>query len=151
MINIKQCALTTFKQHRLALGKRCVEQERSVSHVRTQDLGVFEQGVDNRVGVNRTHVVDLDQHLVLMRERTFDFLPQDARIKDVLHTDAQTRDLVAVRRPDATASRADLRVAEESLDRLIECHVIRRNEMRVGADEQLAGLDPALFKSSEFA
>ncbi|CAB4929157.1 unannotated protein [freshwater metagenome] len=86
-----------------------------------------------------------------MRERTFDFLSQDARIKDVLDTNAQTRDLVAVRRTDATASRADLGVAEESLDRLVECDVIRRNEMRVGADNQLAGFYTTLLQPSEFA
>ena len=93
-------------------------------------------------------VVDLDQDLVLLVERSLDLLPQDRRVEEILHPNAQAGDLVAVGRADAAAGGADLGLAEETLGHLVQSHVIRRDQVRIGADDQFGRVDPLLIKTA---
>jgi hypothetical protein len=53
-----------------------------------------------------------------------------------VHPDADTVDLVGVRRPDAAPRRSDLALAEEALGDLVERAVILRDDVCRGADLQ---------------
>ena len=81
-------------------------------------------------------VVDLDQHLVLELQRGLDLLVQDLLVQHVRDPDADARDLVLVGRADAAAGGADLGLAQEPLGDLVDGHVVRHDQVRVGADQQ---------------
>ena len=136
MVDIKQGPLATLQQHRLTGIEGVVEHERRVGDIGPQWLGVLQQLLRDRIDVQLTAIEDLHQRLILVDQRTLDLLAQDGRVEEILDADADARDLVHVRRPDAATRRADLGLAEESLRHLVECHVVRRNEVGAGADEQ---------------
>ena len=71
----------------------------------------------------------------LNRAKQQHHLAQDLLVEEVLDADAEARDLVAVRRADAATGGADLGLAEEALGRLVESDVVRRDQVRVGADD----------------
>jgi hypothetical protein len=68
--------------------------------------------------------------------RRDDLLLEDLLVEQILHADAEARRLVGVRRADAAARRADLELAELGLARVVEQHVVRHDQVRVGADPQ---------------
>ena len=84
--------------------------------------------------------------MVLAVERALDLLAQDRLIEQVLHSDADASDLVAVGRADAASGRADLRLAQETLGDLVEGDVVRRDEVRIGADDQLRRVNATLVQ-----
>jgi hypothetical protein len=91
-------------------------------------------------------VVDLGQQLVLVPQRQFELLLQDAGVEQVLDADAHAGDLVAVGRPDATSSGADLGVAEEPLGDLIQRPVVGHDQVRARADQQPLAAHAAHFE-----
>ena len=56
-------------------------------------------------------------------------------------------DLVLVARPDAAAGGADLLVAHVALGDLVDGHVVGHQQVRVGGDQQLGGVDAAVFQA----
>ena len=148
VVDVEQRALAALEEHDLVLVESLVQHERSVGDVGLKDVGECKKRINDLVDLERAAVVDLDEHLVLARERTLDLLAQDRRVEEVLHADAEAGDLVAVGRADAAAGRADLRVPEESLGHLVEGDVVRGDEMRIGADDELRGIDASLVEGS---
>ena len=146
MVDVEQGPLAALEQHDLAVVERVVQKQRGVRDVRAKGIGVRQEVLGDRVDLERASVVDLDQHLVLALQRAFDLLAQDRRVEQVLHPDAEAGDLVAVRRSDAAAGRADLGLAEEALGHLVEGHVVRRDEVRVRTDDELGGVDTTLVQ-----
>jgi hypothetical protein len=75
-----------------------------------------------------------------------DLLTQDGLVEEVLHPDADAADLVGVGRADAATGRPDLTLAEEALLHLVEGAVRLRDDVGVGRDLQLRGVDAARFE-----
>ena len=115
--------------------------------MRAQRLGVLQQLLGDGIDLELAAVEDLDEDLVLVDQRALDLLAQDRGVEEVLHADAEAADLVHVRRPDATARGADLGLAEEALGHLVECDVIRRDEVGARTDEQARGVDTACLEA----
>ena len=65
-----------------------------------------------------------------------DLLLEDLLVQQVLHADAQAGGLVGVARADAAPRGADLQLAEPGLARVVEVHVVRHDQVRVGTDPQ---------------
>jgi hypothetical protein len=92
-------------------------------------------------------VVDLDQHLVFEFQRGFDLVGQHSLVEHVSDPDPDTGDLVLVARPDTATGGADLLAAHVALGHLVDGHVIRHQQVRVGRDQQLRGVDAAVFEA----
>jgi hypothetical protein len=71
-----------------------------------------------------------------------DLLLEDLLVEQVLDADAQPRGLVGVGGADAAARGADLQLAQARLARVVEQHVVRHDQVRVGADPQAGEVDP---------
>src|SRR5207237_1976676 len=66
---------------------------------------------------------------------------EDLHVEQVLHTQADARGLVRVRRTDPFARRAQLRAPEMPLDHAVEYAVVRHDQVRVPTDEQPVAMD----------
>ncbi len=140
VVHVKHGGLTAFEQHGLAFVERLVEHQRRVGDVRLQSLTELEQLVGGRVHIDRTTVVQLHQHLVLLVQARLDLVVQVVGIEQVMHADAHTVNLVGVCRSDATAGGADLVLAKEALGHLVEHAVVRRDDMRAFAHQQTGAI-----------
>jgi hypothetical protein len=149
VVDVEQGALAALEQHDLVLVERVVEDQRGVGDVRLDLLRVLEHLLHDRGGLDRAAVVELREELVLAFEGRFDLLGEDRLVVEVLDPDADAVDLVGVGRADAAAGRADLALAEEALADLVEGDVVRRDEVRVAADQQLGGVDAALVQAAQ--
>ena len=143
VVDVEQRRLAGLEQDVRPGIQRLFEHERGVGDHRAQPLGVPEQLLDDPIGLCRTGVVDLDEHLVLQRQGRLDLLPQDALVEEVLHPDADPVHLVGVGRPDAAARGADPAGAEEALGDLVEGAVVRRDDVGVGRHDEPRGVDAA--------
>src|SRR4029078_5854840 len=76
---------------------------------------------------------------------------QDLRLEQVLDADSQPRRLVGVGRADPALVRADLQRAEPPLAALMDRDVPRHDQVRLAADTDAAGVDPAGFEPVELA
>ncbi len=148
MVDVEQGALASLEQDDLVVVEGVVQEQRGVGHIGAQHVRVLEQLLDGCIDVDAAAVVDLDEDLVLLVKSTLDLLAQDRRIEEVLHADAETRDLVAVGRPDAATGRADLRLAEKALGDLVEDDVVRRDEVRTCTDHETGGVDALLVEAA---
>ncbi len=63
------------------------------------------------------------------------------RIEQVLHPKAEPPRPIAVRRPDPSPRRADLRVAQARLVRPVESDVVRHDHVRAAADSNAGDVD----------
>ena len=100
--------------------------------------------LDHLVGFDRAPVEHLDQGLVLVDQRALDLAGQDRGVQQILDPDAHPGHLVPVGRPDAPAGGADLGVAQEAFGDLVQGHVVGRDDVRVGADQQPRGVHTTL-------
>ena len=141
MVDVEHRGLTTLEHHDLIAVERLGDQVARVGDHRPQPLGVGEQVFHDLVARDRTAVEDLHQQVVLLVESALDLLAQDVLVEQILHPDADTVDLVGVRRADAAAGRADVALAEEPLRHLVERAVVLRDDVRVGADLQPRDVD----------
>ena len=66
VVHVKHGGLSAFEQYGLAFVKRLVENQAGVGHVRLEAFAELQQLLGGLVHVNRTTVVELDQHLVLL-------------------------------------------------------------------------------------
>ena len=101
--------------------------------------------------VERPTVVDLDQQVVLLLQRGLDLQPQDRLVEQVLDPQPDPVDLVRVRRPDAAAGGADLGLAQEALGDLVDHLVVAGDDVRVGRDDHVRGVDAAGGQSGDLA
>ena len=147
MVHVEVMRLGALEQHDLAGIEGGVQDAGDVGHHRTQPLGVREQGVGHLSGVDGAAVVHLHQQMVLLLQRGFDLLAQDLLVEQILHPNAQAVDLVGVGRADTASGGADAAVAEEPLSDLVDHLVIRGDDVRVGADDELGGVHAAGVES----
>ena len=66
VVHVKHGGLSAFEQYGLAFVKRLVENQAGVGHVRLEAFAELQQLLGGLVHVDRTTVVELDQHLVLL-------------------------------------------------------------------------------------
>lgn len=149
MVDVQERALSALHEDDLVLVQRLVQDERGVRDVRADLLAVAEQLLDDLAGLDRAPVVELGEDLVLAVERGLDLLLQDRLVVEVLDTDTDTVDLVGVGRADAPAGGADLPLAEEPFRHLVDGGVIRRDQMRVTADQQLGRVHAAVVQPAQ--
>ena len=97
----------------------------------------------HQIHVDRAAVEDLQQDLIAVVQGAGDLVTQTLLVEQVLHPDPDAGDLVAVRRADTAAGGADLLLPGEPFGDLVEFHVVRRDDVRVGTDHQTVGADPA--------
>ncbi len=147
MVDVEQGALRALQQDRLAGLQRVVEQQPGVGDAMPEAFGLFEQGLDHVLGFQRLAVVDLDQDLVLEFQRGLDLVGEQLGVEHVGDPDAHAGDLVLVARPDAAAGGADLLAAHVALGDLVDGHVVRHQQVRVGGDQQLGRVDAAVFEA----
>ena len=143
VVHVEQGGLGALQQYRLAVLQRPAQHQPGVGDVRAQPLGVRQVLLDHGADVDRLAVVDLDEYLVLLPEHHLQLLAQDARIEQVLHSDADPGHLVPVRRADAPPGGTDPGRPQVPLDDPVQRPVMRHDQVRVGRDEQpLAGQAP---------
>ena len=147
VVDVEQGALRAFQQHRLAGFQRGVEQQPGVGDAMPETVGLLQQGLDHLVGFERLAVVDLDQDLVLELQRGLDLVGQLLGVEHVGHPDAHAGDLVLVAGSDAATGGADLLAAHVALGDLVDGHVVGHQQVRIGGDQQLGGVDAAVFQT----
>ena len=143
VVDVEHRCLSRLEQHRGAVVKGAVQQQRCVSNKGTESFCVAEQLADDVVDLDGAAVVHLEQQLVLLLQRALDLLPQDLLVEDVLHADADAVHLVGVGRTDAASGGSDLALAQEAFDDLVDHAVVRSDEVRVRADDEPADVHPA--------
>ena len=88
--------------------------------------------------------------MIFLFEGSFDFLSEDALVKQVLDTDADPIDFVGVGGTNSSSGRANLALAQKPLGDLVECSVIEGHHVSVGAHHQLRHIKPPGHQSVEF-
>ena len=143
VVHVEHGRLGALEQHHLALVQRPAQGQGRVGHVGAEPLGVLLVIGRDRLGFDPAPVVDLGQDLVLLPQHQVELLPQDAGVEQVLDADPGPRDLVAVGRADAAAGRADPRAAQVPFGHLVQRPVVRRDQVRVGRDQELGAVHAA--------
>ena len=139
VVEVEQRSLRALEEHVVAVAERAIDEQRGVGDVRAQPLRVPLVGVRRPPRAsNGVDLVDALEPDVLLGDRELDLLAQDLRVEQVLDADPDPRRLVGVRRPDAAAGGADLKVAELPLARTVERDVPRHDQVRVAGDEDEA-------------
>src|SRR6478736_5776041 len=149
VVDVEQGGLPGLEEHSVAPVERLAQHEARVGDHGSEAGGIRQQLLDDLVDLGPAGVVDLGQQLVLQRQGRLDLLAQDALVVEVLDADADTVHLVGVGRADAATGRADAALAEEALGHLVDGAVVARDDVRVGADEQLARVDAAGLQAVE--
>ena len=123
-------------------GIQCLVQfERGIGDHGAQTIGIGEELGHHRIRINGTAVIDLDQQVVFDIEGALDLLPKNTFVENILNPDAHAVDLVGVRRANSAPGRANLALAQEALGDLIECAVVLRDDVRIGADPKTRDVD----------
>ena len=143
VVDVEQRPLAALEYHGVTAVQGVVEQQGGVHDVWSQSFGVGEQVLDGLVDLDGPAVEHLDQRLVLVDQGALHLAVQDRGVHEVLDPDADPGHLVAVGRADAAAGGPDLGLAQEALRDLVEGHVVGRDDVRVGADDQPRGVDAA--------
>ena len=147
VIHIEHGGLSAFKQYGLAFVKRLVENQAGVGHVRLEAFAELQQLLGGLVHVDRTTVVELDQHLVLLVQTGLHLVVQMVGVEQVMHADADTVDLVRVGWADATAGGADLVLAKEAFSHLVEGAMVGRDDVCGLAHLEVGAIDAAGFQA----
>ena len=143
VVHVEHGRLGALEQHHLARVERLAQGQRGIRHVRAEPLGVPLVLGRDRLGFDPAAVVDLGQYLVLLAQHQVELLAQDAGVEQVLDPDPDPGDLVGVGRADAAAGGADPRAAQVPLGDLVQGPVVRRDQVRVGRDQQLGAVHAA--------
>ena len=126
----------------LAVGVQHVPRELGrVGDVLRDPVAVGQVVLGHRLQVELRRLRVRAQREPLGLHRGDDLLLEDLLVEQVLHADAQARGLVGVARADAAPRGADLQLAELRLARVVEEHVVRHDQVRVGADPQAGEVD----------
>ena len=137
VIDVEHRRLAALEEHVLARVDRLVEDERRVGDHRRKAVAVTQQLVSNLVDRDGAAVVDLDEQVVLHRERALNLVAQHRLVKQVAHADAEAIDLVRVSRADAAARGADLAAPQEALGDLVQGARVGRDHVRRVRNQQL--------------
>ena len=124
-----------------AVVERLPGEPRGVGDVLLDPVAVGEVVLGHRLQVELGRLGVGPQREALGLHRGHDLLLEDLLVEQVLHADAQARRLVGVRGADAAPRGADLQLAELRLARVVEQHVVRHDQVRVGADPQAGEVD----------
>src|SRR5215475_6702777 len=146
VVHVKHGRLRALKQNVLVAVQRPGQDQAGVGHVRLQPLAVADVLFGGLVRVDASAVVDLGEQLVLVPQDEVELLTEDAGIEQVLDPDAQPGHFVAICRPDAAAGGADPGVAEKPLADFVQRPVMRHDQVRVRADQELFAAYAALFQ-----
>ena len=111
---------------------------RRVGDVLRDPVAVGQVVLGHRLQVELRRLGVRAQREALGLHRGDDLLLEDLLVEQVLDADAQARGLVGVAGADAAPRGADLQLAELRLARVVEEHVVRHDQVRVGADPQAA-------------
>ena len=141
MVDVEQRALRALEDDVAALVEVLPGQPRGVGDVLLDPVAVGEVVLGHRLQVEVGRLRVRAQREPLGLHRGHDLLLQDLLVEQVLHADPEPRGLVGVGRADAAPRRADLQLAELRLARVVEQHVVRHDQVRVGADLQAGEVD----------
>ena len=147
VVDVQQRGLRALEDHELLVVERAVQQRSRVSDVLLQAVPVEQVLLGHRVQIERRVALERAQHQLLRLQRGHDLLLEDLLVEQVLDADAQTRCLVGVAGADAAFGRADLELSELGFAGVIEHQVVRHDQVRVGADAQVAHVHAALAQT----
>src|SRR5215472_12681164 len=136
VIHVKQRPLRAFQQHAGARVQRLADHQASVGDIGLEPLGITDELLRDPLGLDAAPVVDLSEELVLIPQGQLQLLRQDAGVEQVLDPDADAGHLVRVGGANAAPRGTDLGLAEEPLGHLVQCPVVRHDQVRVGTDQQ---------------
>ncbi|MNS53297.1 hypothetical protein D3C72_860480 [compost metagenome] len=128
VIDVQQGALRTFEKNALAFLLHCVQVARHVLDHRRNSRSQCHGLIAHLAGRHRFGAQVLGQHEVVVIQHFGELLVKQRRVKQVLHAQCATGDLVFVRRADAATGRADLALALARFARLVDGHVIRQDQ-----------------------
>ena len=147
VVDVEHGRLAALHEDVLALVERRVQLVLRVDDHRAQTIGVAHEVLEDLIRVDRATVVQLDQNLVLLRQRRLDLLEEDGLVENVLHAQADATDLVGVRRADAAARRADRPLAKEPLGDAVQGLVVRGDHVGVAGNAQAGGVRAASLEA----
>ena len=147
MVDVEHRGLAALHEDALALVEGRVEHVLRVDDHRAQAVRVGQEVRDDLLRVDRLAVVHLHQDLVLDVECGGDLLPQDRLVEDVLHADADARDLVRVGGADPAAGGADGALAQETLLHPVHHLVVWGDQVGVGGDAEAGRVRAAGLQS----
>ena len=115
---------------------------RGVGDVLLDPVAVGQVVLGHRLQVELRRLGERAQGEPLGLHRGHDLLLEDLLVEQVLDADPEPRGLVGVGGADAAPRGADLQLPELRLARVVEQHVVRHDQVRVGADPQAGEVDP---------
>ncbi len=136
VVDIKQAALRTFKQHALALFDGAVEQHRGAAQVLFEALGITAVLGDDLLFIKGRLAKVFLQQKILFRQEFAHLASEHLGLHQVGKTNAAPTDLVLIGRANAAAGGADF-AAGTAFTRLVDGHVVGHDDMRVAVDHQL--------------
>ncbi len=149
VVEVEEDALRPLEEDLLAGVQRVPAELCGVGDVRLQAVAVGHVLLGHRVQIERRVLGVRAQHLPLRLHRGHDLLAQDLLVEQVLDADPKARCLVRVTGSDATSRSADLEAAELRFACRVEIHVVGHDQMRVGADPQVADGDALALQPLE--
>src|SRR3954447_5720899 len=130
MVDVEHRGLAGLEYDNLAALKGLVEKVTGVGNHRTQSLRVRKEVFRDLIDSDGATVEELHQQVVLLIERTLNLLAQDVLIEEVLHTDADTVNLVGISRADAATGGSDVALSKEALGDLVDRAVVLGDDVR---------------------
>ena len=151
MIDVEKCALRAFEEDLFSLLQRRVQKDHGVRHERPQ-LFAGREKISIHSGKRDRPRAERLEDAVVLPDLGLQLFREELGLHQVGHAQTGARGLVAVGRADAALGRADFRVALPHLALFIERAVIRQDEVRAVADQQVpADLDPDLAQTVDLA
>jgi hypothetical protein len=141
VVDVEQRALRAFEDDVAALVEVLPGEARGVRDVPLDPMAVRQVVLGHRLQVEIRRLREGAQREALRLHRGHDLLLQDLLVEQVLHADPEPRRLVGVSGPDAAPRRTDLELPELRLAGVVEQHVVRHDQVRVGADLEAGEVD----------
>ena len=141
VVDVEQRALRALEDDLPALVEVLPGEPRGVGDVLLDPVAVGQVVLGHALQVEVGRLGVGPQREALGLHRGHDLLLQDLLVEQVLDADAEAGGLVGVGGADAAPRRPDLQLAELRLARVVEQHVVRHDQVRVGADPQPGEVD----------
>ena len=139
MVEVQQRRLRSLEQHLLSLPQSGVDVEGRVRDEWAQPLRIALVLRRDRLEVEGLRLVHALEPEILLREGDLDLLAEDLRVEDVLDANAEPHRLVGVAGADPALRRADRKLAEPPLARLVDREVPRHDQVGVARYVDLVG------------
>ncbi len=149
MVHIEQGALRTLQQDGLTALERQIQFQPGIGDPVLEAVRLTEHLIHHLPRIQCTTVVDLHQDLVLELQRRLDLLGQDLLVEHIGDAHPDPGDLVLIARTDAAPGGAYLLIAEEAFGDLIDGHVVRHDQVRVGREQQSRSVDATLLQPGQ--